>query len=369
MSRRAVIQSSAALLSASFVAQVTAAFGQEKLAGSGQVVIFSYGGSFTDGIRRHVYEPFTKATGIKVVDVVADFAEPQVKAMHQAGRVDWDVAIISSPSYPELREAGVLRPIDYALWDDEALKGIPEPDRLESAVVAIRNATMLVYDERAFPKNGPKNWADFWNVKAFPGPRGLDGSVGWRPMLFALMADGVAHKDLWPLTDDKIDRALKKLDEIKQHITKWWTAGGEPIQLLINREYALTSAADGRALTAVQQGAPLRMVWDGATMGLTYWTVLEGGPNSENAQKFIAFVNRAGMAAAFTLATGYPGPNANQLNYLPAKLAPLISINPDNAAKTFSMSDADIAWNLAKRPDGKTNWDHVQERWLAWRTR
>ncbi|MEY9104543.1 hypothetical protein ABH999_000739 [Bradyrhizobium yuanmingense] len=31
--------------------------------------------------------------------------------------------------------------------------------------------------------------------------------------------------------DDKIDRALKKLDEIKPHITKWWTARGEPIQL------------------------------------------------------------------------------------------------------------------------------------------
>ncbi|KRP98743.1 hypothetical protein AOQ72_16685 [Bradyrhizobium yuanmingense] len=185
-------------------------------------------------------------------------------------------------------------------------------------------------------------------------------------MLFALMADGVANKDLWPLTEDKIDRALKKLDEIKPAITKWWTAGGEPIQLLINREYAMTSAFDGRALAALQQGAPLRMVWDGATMGLTYWTVLKGGPNSENVQKFIAFVNRAQIAAAFTQGTGYPGPNIDQLKYPPADLVPLLSINPDNAAKTVQ---PDIPWSLAKRPDGKTNWDHVQERWLAWRAR
>lgn len=178
------------------------------------------------------------------------------------------------------------------------------------------------------------------------------------------MADGIAHKHIWPLTDDKIDRALKKLDEIKPHITKWWTAGGEPIQLLINREYALTSAFDGRALAAVQQGLPIRMVWDGASVGDNYWTVLKGGPNSANAQKFIAFVNRAEVAAAFTQGAGYPSPNINQLKYLPADLVPLISINPDNAAKIVRL---DAAWFVAKRPDGKSNADHIQERWLAWR--
>ncbi|OSI71037.1 hypothetical protein BSZ22_12470 [Bradyrhizobium canariense] len=60
-----------------------------------------------------------------------------------------------------------------------------------------------------------------------------------------MIADGVARGDLWPLIDDEIDRALKKLDEIKPHITKWWIAGGEP-QVLMNREYAMTTAPDGQ---------------------------------------------------------------------------------------------------------------------------
>ncbi|WP_271672870.1 ABC transporter substrate-binding protein [Bradyrhizobium sp. CCBAU 51627] len=366
VSRRSLLQSTAALLSLPLVADAAAALAREKLAGSGEVVVYSYGGSFTDRVRRHVYEPFTKATGIKVADVVADFAEPQVKAMHHAGRVDWDVAIIYSKAYPELTQAGMFEPIDYSLWDDEALEGVPQSARLKDAVVAFQNATLLVYDERAFAKSSPKNWADFWNVKEFPGPRGLNGSgrAGLGPMLFALMADGVAHKDLWPLSDEKIDQALKKLDEIKPHITKWWTAGGEPIQLLINREIALTSAYDGRAFAAIQQGAPMRMMWDGAITVENYWTVLKGGPNSANAQKFISFVNRAEMAAAFTQETGFPGPNKNQLKYLPADLVPLININPENAAKAIPY---DVPWLLAKRADGKTNSDHLDERWLAWR--
>lgn len=77
LSRRLVLQSSATLLSLPFVAETTKAWAQEKLAGSGEVVVFSYGGSFTEGVRRSVYEPFTQATGIKVVDVVADLAEPR----------------------------------------------------------------------------------------------------------------------------------------------------------------------------------------------------------------------------------------------------------------------------------------------------
>ncbi|MCA1378623.1 MULTISPECIES: hypothetical protein [unclassified Bradyrhizobium] len=107
-SRRSMLQPTAVLLSTPFVAKAMGAWAQEKLAGSGEVVVFSYGGSFTESIRKYVYEPFTKATGIKVVDVVADLAEPQVKAMHQAGRVDWDAAYIVVQNYPAMDEAGCL---------------------------------------------------------------------------------------------------------------------------------------------------------------------------------------------------------------------------------------------------------------------
>ncbi|MCK1353265.1 ABC transporter substrate-binding protein [Bradyrhizobium sp. CW7] len=367
VSRRSVIQSSAALLSVPFV-RPTVAFGQEKLAGAGEVVVCSYGGSFTENLRKYVSDPFTKATGIRVVDATTDTAEAQIVAMREAGRVDWDVAFVNPfwPAYLELQRAGAFMPIDYGLWDEEALKGVPESARRKDAVVAFQSANLLIYSERAFPKGGPKNWVDFWNVKEFPGPRGLSADASYADFVAALIADGFTHQGLWRLTEDKVDRALKKLDEIRPHISKWWTAGGEPIQLLINGEYALTNSPDGRALVAIKRGAPIRMVWDGAYVGDNYWIVINGGPNSANAQKFIAFVNRVEVAAAFTQATGYPSPNLNQLKYLPTDLLPLLSINPENAAKVVRF---DVPWFLEKRPDGKSNTEHVRERWLAWRAR
>lgn len=365
LDRRSLLQSSAAFLSVPFVTKATTAWAQEKLSGSGEVVVFSYGGSFTAGVRKYVYEPFTKATGIKVVNVVADLAEPQVKAMSQAGRIDWDIAYVQAQNYPAMHKAGIFVPIDYSLWNQESLDGTPSHTRLADVVAIFQTAGVLVYDQRAFPKGGPQSWTDFWDVKNFPGPRGLEALVGKHTIVEALTAAGVATKDVWPLTDDKLDRAFEKLNQIKPHITKWWSAGGEPVQLLINGEYAMTSAFDGRVMAAVRQGAQLKFVWDGAWLGYQYAAILKGGPNTANAQKLIAFINRDEIAAGWTQATGYPGPNTNQLKYLPAELIPMLSVNPENASKCIL---DDPVWLADVRPDGKTNADHLQERWLAWRT-
>lgn len=365
-SRRSMFRAAAAAMAFPALARATLAFAQDKLAGSGEVVVFSWGGLFTKGIRKYVYEPFTQATGIKVVDVSADVAEPQVKAMHQAGRVDWDTAFIQASTFSAMDEAGIFLPIDYSLWDAESIQGIDKSARLNSAVPVIASAMTLAYDKRVFGANGPKSWADFWDVKAFPGPRGLTqlSANAKNNLVFGLLADGVEKVAIWPLADEKIDRALKKFDEVRPHITKWWTAGGEAPQLLINREIAMASCFDGRAISVIRQGAPIQLVWDGAYVNYTYWTVLKGGPNTQNAQKLIAFVNRAATAAEFTRGTGYPGPNINQLNHLPSDQVPLLSINPENASK---LVHEDSAWLGARRPDGKTNLEHIGERWLAWR--
>jgi putative spermidine/putrescine transport system substrate-binding protein len=366
--RRDILKVAAVTAPSLLLGQSPRAYAQDKLSGRGEVVVFSYGGAFTQDTRKNVYEPFTKATGITVVDVTADIAEPQVKAMNKAGRVDWDLAFIDPRNRLPMHEAGMFVPIDYSLWDDESLKGIPQSARLSDSVVAFQSSVVLVYDERTFPSSGPKNWADFWNVKAFPGPRGMRNmsSTGAVNLIFALVADGMTGAQVWPLTDDKLDRAFKKLDEIKPHIAKWWSAGGEPIQALLNKEFAMSTCYDSRALAARRQGLPLRMVWEGGISAQSYYSILKGGPNTANAQKFLAFVNRSANAAAFTLANNLPSPNANQLEHIPADMRALLSINPENKSKLIPY---DETWAGAKRSDGKTNSEHTDERSLAWGAR
>lgn len=364
VTRRSVLRTAATALALPAIIRTTTAYAQDKR-GTGSVVVFSYGGNWTKGMREKLFDPFTEATGITVTDVTADFAEAQVKAMNGAGRVDWDLAYIDAYAYPGMSSAGFFEPIDYSLWDAEALNGVPEANRLNDAVVGYESTTMLAYSKRAFPNGGPENWAEFWDQNSFAGPRGLMAVHGKHNMVFALSADGVAPGEIWPLTDDKIDRALQKLDQVKPHISKWWTAGGEPIQLLVNGEYTATSAPFGRVLGAIRDNVPLQMVWDGANRAYVYWSILKGGPNTGNAQKLLAFANRANIAAGLVLGIGAPGPNKNQLEFLPPELRQMLSINPDNASKTIL---EDSAWIAEKRPDGKTNADHILDRWREWRT-
>ena len=62
MTRRLILQATASSLAMPLVTKSTLAWAEEKLAGSGEVVVQTFGGSYTEGFRRYVHDPFTKAT-------------------------------------------------------------------------------------------------------------------------------------------------------------------------------------------------------------------------------------------------------------------------------------------------------------------
>lgn len=143
LSRRSFVESTGVLLSVPCVAKATASWAQEKLSGSAEVASFSYGGSWARGVRENVHEPFTKPTGIAVVDLTGGIAEPQVKAVNEAGRLDCDVAFIDARSRSAMSEAGMFELIDSGLWDVDSIAGVPTSNRLSGAVVSYRAATVL----------------------------------------------------------------------------------------------------------------------------------------------------------------------------------------------------------------------------------
>ena len=76
---------------------------------------------------------------------------------------------------------------------------------------------------------------------------------------FALMADGVPTDKLYPID---FDRAFKKLDQIKPHVTVWWTTGQQPAQLLLDKEVVLATGWNGRFYDLIKKGAPIEIDWN-----------------------------------------------------------------------------------------------------------
>ena len=133
--------------------------------------------------------------------------------------------------------------------------------------------------------------ADLWDVKKFPGPRALRKSPK-TTLEFALIADGVPAKDVYKVlgTKDGVDRAFKKLEQLRPNVKVWWTAGAQPPQLLADGEVVMTTAWNGRIYDAVKNsGKNFKIVWDGQGLDFNLWAIPKGTKNLALAQQFVAF--------------------------------------------------------------------------------
>ncbi|WP_370651222.1 extracellular solute-binding protein [Neorhizobium galegae] len=113
-------------------------------------------------------------------------------------------------------------------------------------------------------KPAPKRWADFFDLKAFPGPR----SMQRQPYILlesALLADGVSPEKLYPLD---VDRVFKNLDQIKSSVSVWWTTGAQAVDVLASGECTMGVAWDSRIAPAKASGQPVDNVFNGGLLVL-----------------------------------------------------------------------------------------------------
>jgi mannopine transport system substrate-binding protein len=253
-----------------------------------QIVVGTTGGSFLDGLKKHYFDPFTKQTGIKVVTSVADVGElwTKIRGMNRVGRVEWDVAF-ARPNHL-ISEVENIEKLDCNKMPNVQKYGVEGACGV--GMLRYIGGGVLAFSKKAFPDNGPqpKTWADFWDTKKFPGPRSLQepGGDAWNYMI-ALMADGVPRDKLFPLD---IDRAERKLAELKPQIPVWWRSGDQSQQIIRDGEVVMALMWSNRALTLANQGVPVGVSWDGAIYDPTYWAILRNAPNRENAYKLLDFI-------------------------------------------------------------------------------
>lgn len=256
---------------------------------SKDVVVATTGGVYDRTLKELWFEPFTQATGIKVSTVIATDAEQRARAqaMANAGTVSWDII----NNVDVIAESAQNRAFAHDLTAF-CEQFAPRKDLVENAcnpagVRVSLNATLLAFNEKVFVDGQPRNWADFWDVARFPGPRALPNlNDPWRVLAAALLADGVPLDKLFPLD---IDRALKKLDQIKPQIQLWWRTGDQSQQGFRNGEYVLGMIWGTRASALKAEGQPAKISYDGAFMLADTMQVLRNGPNTEGAMALLKY--------------------------------------------------------------------------------
>jgi len=293
-----------------------------------QLTVVNFGGANGNAQKKAFYEPFDKATGTKIVPVEYNGEQAKIKAMVDTKNVSWDVVEVESPDVARGCDEGLFERMD---WSKVGPKSDFVPAAVTDCGVGIFVwSTVLGYDGAKL-KTAPTSWADFWDVKKFPGKRGMRKGARYN-LEFALMADGVSPADVYKVlaTKEGADRAFKKLTELKPNI-QWWEAGAQPPQFLVAGDVAMSTVYNGRIDAANREGRNLKISWTGGIYDLDYWVIPQGTPNKAEAMKFIAFASSPQAQADYAKNIAYGPTNNKALAALsPAVLADLPT-SPANA--------------------------------------
>ncbi|MGM9485954.1 ABC transporter substrate-binding protein [Ideonella sp. YS5] len=314
-----------------------------------QLTVVNFGGANGAAQKKAYVEPFEKSTGTKVVSVEYNGEQAKIKAMVETKKITWDVVEVESPDVARGCDEGLFEKIDWAKVGNKA--DFQPAAVTECGVGAFVWSTVMAYNGDKL-KTGPATWADFWDVKKFPGKRAMRKGARYN-LEFALMADGVKSADVYKLlaTKDGADRAFKKLSELKPNI-QWWEAGAQPPQFLVAGDVVMATAFNGRIDAAQREGKNLKISWTGGIYDLDYWVIPKGAPNKELSMKYITLAASADAQAEYARNISYGPTNNKALAKLDPKVQALLPTSPANSKDSLQFNVkfwADQGEELEKR--------------------
>ncbi len=314
--RRELMAGAAALADAA--APLARAFAKDTL------TVADPGGAWTAPCDEAFVKPFAASDGAEMNHIARQhYPSVEIKANVETKTYTWDVVVATDSDVAELAPQGLLEPLD---WSGEDMAQIMPEARNPGWMGLDLYCTVICYRTDKFGKNGPKSWAEFWDVKKFPGRRAMHKHP--IDMLeAALMADGVAPDKLYPID---IDRALKKLDEIKPHVQVWWTGGAQTTQLLQDGEVDMLPTWNGRAQAVIDAGGPVEIVWNQGIYALEGWAIPKGNPKAELGKKFVKFCANAERQAKFVSSLPYGPTNPKAYDHIAPARAKYLPTAPEN---------------------------------------
>lgn len=326
---------------------IAATRSRARAATPGKVIVRTPGGAEQEAMRKAVFEPFTAATGIAVVSFATNASK--ILAMVEANNVQLDVADLGEIPTVQLAKRGALEKLDHAKFKHTNFGDLLSVHDYYLGEYVY--GTVLGYNTTALGSNHPKNWAEFWDVKRFPGGRMLENIGAEMPNLeFALLADGVSLAELYPID---IPRAFNKLREIRSHITKWWDSGAVSAQMLANKQVVMGSVWNGRIQTLIDEQAPLAIEWNEAARTVQAFSILKGAPNLENAYALVDFAMQPKPQADFAKIIGYGPNNKEAFQFIDARMAARLPTSPEHLKVSYATN---ARWWVDHYAEVSTKW-------------
>ncbi|MCY4264922.1 MAG: ABC transporter substrate-binding protein [Gammaproteobacteria bacterium] len=342
----------------------TATYGQT-------LTLVSWGGSYSRSVDSAWLQPFREETGIEVQLDDYNGGLARIRAQVETGNVFWDVVDMTTSDAVRACDEGLLEFIrieDLPVAPDgtSASEDYPSGLRSDCAGAGLIFSTIVAYNDEQFPAEKPTTLEDFFDLKKFPGRRGMRREPVAN-LEFALMADGVPIGKVYETlsTDQGVARAFAKLDTIKDQIV-FWEAGAQPPQMLADREVVMTTAYNGRIFNAqILENQPLTIIWDGQIQETSGLAIVLGTPRLKTASQLVNFISRSEIMAEISRFISYSPMRTSANPLVSTHLETGIDMAPHMPADERNMGrvlNNDWLWWADHR-------DEMNERFFVWLSR
>ncbi|MHA3683028.1 ABC transporter substrate-binding protein [Leucobacter sp. HY1910] len=281
------------------------------------------------------YKPWAEEAGVTMKeDQPTDYAK--LDAMVKAGKVTWGTVEVE-PNFTDTACAdGTIEKLSDDVKQAAKDNGVDPQYMSDCGIPILMYGFTIGYNTDKFPDAHPTSWAEFFDVEKFPGKRGFWKYATGGIFEAALLADGVAPADLYPLD---LDRAFAKLDTIKDHIV-WYDTGDQQTQLVASGEAPLVQAWNGRIFKAQSEGEPVANEYADALGTYEQIVIPAGYPNKDLAEDWMVWVlSNPEAQASYSRQTGYGPVTPAALEQLSADEQKELANSADNSAKMSATID------------------------------
>ena len=313
------------------------------------LTVVSRGAVMQRAVHTALVQPFTNATGIPVIEQSWEGGAAALKTAAD----QWDVVALEPDEASTACSGGQLEKLDWSqVGGKDHYQALGQTDCTMGATVF---STVLAWDKDKF--NGSPSWGDFWDVAKLPGKRGLRRGVRGN-LEIALLADGVAPGDIYKTlaTPDGVDRAFRKLDQLKPYLV-WWQTDADAARILASGDVLMTSAPSDQIVVAGQAAhRNFGVQWTDSLYDPISWGMIKGSPNLRSAEQFLYFAGTGAIEDRMVDTFGLGGLAKGANDLLPPAVLAVSSTAPNNLKNALQIDTGFWRDNLAK----------LQQRFEAW---
>lgn len=312
-----------------------------------ELTVIVYGGSFEEGWKKSVIEPFEKANpGIKVK--IATGLTMQTVAMMRAQKDDVKIDVIM------MDEIGAAQANAEGLYHPLSAAAIPNIEKLypqfrtagDPYTKFMYVSQALVYN-KDIVKEKPTSWMAMWDKK-YQGKIASPDITTSHGAFFLLTAADMSGGGL-----KNVDPGFDLLKKLKPNILTFYTQHAQLAQLFTQGDVLMASWTSDRGQAAIDGGAPLAWTIPKESAYIIDSTIgiAKGTKNLEAAQKYVNFALSNEAQAANARYT-YLGPVNSEVK-LPPEVAQKLPVGEGVLAR---LKQADWDYVTTVRPQWTQRW-------------